>query len=331
MLICPNCKLLYEKSTNCIRCGSPLVEKTSSEKEGIKAPSQPEIKKDLPPIQKPAPPPIPTPKDKDKNDETEIESISDMEKALHEVLTDGQSPSDIFPTETKREVSRPEKIQIRIPSLTYQKISMIILILIGGYLLWSIYSYFMTKTPGTNAPPSKETVSLLPSRPSTPTKPLAPVIEPKVTNNKKLEKNPSVSEKETAVSPSTPSLPIASKTPLSNEKEIENIKNLFESIRQANLQKNIDLFISCYSATFKDRGVKKRETLKNWENFTYTNLSYNLKKHSISGDTAVVRVEWLIRFSPKAGSQPQESKTVLDVTLNRDPGGWKIKEIKLIS
>ncbi len=324
MLVCPKCNLLYEKNTHCIRCGSPLVEKASSEKEGMKAFPPSEINQQTPPVQKskdkkeelestplfdfeekfpPKPPP------KVKKEEPETEFLSDMEKTLHEVQRDEQRSPKISLRETKREVSRPEKIQIRIPSLTYQKISMIILIFIGGYLLWSIYSHFTPKKPNTNVPPSKEAADPLPSRPATPAKPLTPLVEP-------------------IVSPPPHSTPIASNTGLSDEKEIEYIKKVFEKIREANLKKNIDLFISCYSAAFKDREGKKRETLKNWGNFTYFNLSYTLRKHSISGDTAGVIVEWVIRFSPKAGGQPQESKTVLDVTLNREPDGWKIKNIK---
>jgi len=349
MLICPNCKILYERSTNCIKCGSPLIEKTSSEKEELKTSPQPEIKKETLSVQKAKgrkdepkvvhpsetkkkPPPIPTPKV--KKEETEKKSISDTEKTHHEVLTNGESSSDRFPSETKREVSRPSRpkeTQIRIPALSFQKVSILIVILIGVYLLWSIYSYFTAKKPGTGAPPSKETASLLPSRPATPTKPPAPVTVPKVTHNKEEEKSSPISEKGTAVSPSTPSTPIASKTSLSDEKEIENIKSLFENIRKANLQKNVDLFISCYSNAFKNREGKKSETLKNWENFTFTKLSYNLKKHAITGETALVRVEWLIRFSPRRGGQSQESRTLLDVTLNREIGGWKIKEIKSVS
>jgi ketosteroid isomerase-like protein len=332
MLICPNCKILYERSTNCIKCGSPLVEKGSSEKEEIKAPPQPEINKEIPSIQKSVSPPISKPKiEKEK---TKTGSISDTEKAVHEVLTDEQSSSDISSRETKREVSRPSRpkeTQIRIPALSFQKVSILIVILIGVYLLWSIYSYFTAKKPGTDAPPSKETASLLPSPPATSTKPRAPLKEPKIANNEKSEKKPPVSEKGSSVSPSVSSIPIVSKTPVSDEKEIENIKNLFENIRKANLQKNIDLFLSCYSMAFKDREGKKKETIKNFENFNYINLSYNMTKHSISGDTAMVRIEWLIQFSPKAGGQTQKSKILLDVNLNKESGGWKIKNIKTIS
>ena len=322
MLICPKCKLLYEKSTHCIRCGSPLVERTSSEKEEMKAEPSSEINEETRVIQETKDiPPLPIPKA--EKGEPETESIVKIGKDLHEVTADEQGSSEIFPKQIKRQVSRSGKFQIRVPSPSYRYISIVILILIGGYLLWSIYSHVSLKKPDTNASPSRETISLLPSRPTTSTKSMTPPMEPKIVTSEEIEK-------ETPVFPSAPSVPTTLKTPVSDRKEIENITNLFENIRQANLKKNIDLFMSCYSAGFNDREGKKRETLKNWENFTYINLSYNLKEHTISGDTAGIRVEWVIHFYPKEGNQPQESKTVLDVTLNREPDGWKIKNIKAI-
>jgi ketosteroid isomerase-like protein len=308
------------------------VEKTSSEKEEMIAPPPSEINKEIHAIRETKDrkeessstplfdfeekfPPTPKPKAKKvKKEEDEIETIPDMKKGLHGALADGQSSSEIFPKEIKTEVSRSEKIQIRIPNLSYRNISIIVLILIGGYLLWSIYSHLSPKKSGTNAPPSKEAIRPVPSRPATAAKPVSPPIEPKI-----------------AHPPSPPSTPVTLKTPVSDGKEIENIKSLFENIRQANLRKDIDLFISCYSAGFKDREGKKREILKNWENFTYINLSYTLKEHSISGDTAGVKIAWVILFSSKAGGPTQESKTLLDVTLNREPDGWKIKDIKTAS
>jgi hypothetical protein len=352
MLICPNCKILYEKSTNCIKCGSPLVEKDSFKEEETKPPSQPEtqketspteikkeappvgIKKQTPPVKKPAPSPFPPPKVKKERAETE--SMSDMGKAIHEVIDDEQGPSDTVPSKPKREVNRSDKIEIRIPNFpkfSYQRVGIIIVILIGGYLLWSIYSYLSTKKNDISSPASEKTSSLSPSSPST--KPLEPPVEPKVAI-KQPEEKPSFPQEKPAVTPSSPSIPVASRTSssetsVSDAKEVENIKRIFENIRQANLQKNVDLFMSCYSKTFKDREGKKRGVLQNWESFTYSDLSYDLRKLSISGDTAVVRIEWVTLFSPKGGGRYQKSKSLSDVTLNKESDEWKIREIKPVT
>jgi hypothetical protein len=138
-----------------------------------------------------------------------------------------------------------------------------------------------------------------------------------------------IQKKETAstsTSPSTKSPPVA---PI--DQEVQKIGSLFENIRQANLQKDIDLFVSCFSRDFDGMEGKRRETLKMWENYNYLNLSYHLKKQTVSGDTANVTLEWLVRTSQKTGGQLQDGRTVLDVTLKREEGLWKIKEIKSLS
>jgi DNA-directed RNA polymerase subunit M/transcription elongation factor TFIIS len=121
-----------------------------------------------------------------------------------------------------------------------------------------------------------------------------------------------------------------SQSPVSEKKEAR-VRSLFDNIRQANLKKNIGLFMSCYSHDFEDKEGKRLAVLETWENFNYLDLSYRLKKQTITGDTADVRVEWLIRTAPKAGGQAQDTRTVLNVTLSREEGNWKIKAIRSTS
>jgi ketosteroid isomerase-like protein len=113
--------------------------------------------------------------------------------------------------------------------------------------------------------------------------------------------------------------------------EMEKIGSVFESIKQANLSKDIDLFVSCFSRDFDGMEAKRRDTLRMWENYNYLSLSYHLTKQTISGDTASITLEWLVRTSQKTGGKPQEGRTVLDVTLKREEGLWKIKQIKSLS
>jgi hypothetical protein len=122
--------------------------------------------------------------------------------------------------------------------------------------------------------------------------------------------------------------PGQSSTATNESIETEGIRDLLEKIRQANLQKNINLFMSCYSTDFKNREEKKSTTLEAWNNFNYLDLSYVLKDYSISKDTAQAKVEWLIKFYLKEGSGTKENRSILDVTFNKEDGGWKIKEIK---
>jgi ketosteroid isomerase-like protein len=136
--------------------------------------------------------------------------------------------------------------------------------------------------------------------------------------------------KEVVVFPSTPSS--SNHQPaVMKDNESEKIGSLFENIRQANLQKDIDLFMSCFSSDFNGTETKRLNTLKMWENYNYLDLSYDLKKQTISGDTADVRLEWLVRTSQKMSGRQKNGRTVLDVTLKREDGRWKIVDIKPVS
>ncbi len=126
---------------------------------------------------------------------------------------------------------------------------------------------------------------------------------------------------------STPSSSHSPRTMLADQ-ETEKIKSLFETVRQANLQQDIDLFMTCFSRDFTDREKKRLEALKTWNHFNYLNLSYHLKKQMISGETADIRLEWLIRSSEKVGGKLQENRVTLDAILRKENGRWKIQEIK---
>ena len=126
---------------------------------------------------------------------------------------------------------------------------------------------------------------------------------------------------------STPPSSHSPRTMLADQ-ETEKIKSLFETVRQANLQQDIDLFMTCFSRDFTDREKKRLEALKTWNHFNYLNLSYHLKKQMISGEIADIRLEWLIRSSVKVGGKLQENRVTLDAILRKENGRWKIQEIK---
>ena len=127
--------------------------------------------------------------------------------------------------------------------------------------------------------------------------------------------------------PSSP-VPISHPSPPSEAEEQEKIRDLLEKIKKANLGKDIDLFLSCYAKDFKDREGKKKSALESWENFNFLDLTFQIGRFSLTGNLARARVEWLAKFAPKGGGQPQESKTAIDVLFKKEDGDWKIGEIK---
>jgi hypothetical protein len=326
-LICPNCKILYERGDSCIRCGSALLTQIPShstsqpENLGLTStqvtPISPSKDSGLSDLSKPQVDRLGVNIEKEAFPEMigqESAAIEEIHKEEPEVVhTRGKAKEEF----TQSQLSEPppiKKLTGDSRRLFLGAVGILVIIVAGGYFIWLIYSHLITKRPEPGVSVSREEISQIHPDSSVSTH---PEVFP--------------SEQEKAISLPTPSsLPHSSKTPSNGTQEIENMKKLLENIRQANIKKNIDLFISCYAADFKDREGKKRTTLIHWQDFDYLNLSYELKRPSISGDMAKARVEWLMKISPKIGGQPQESRTILDVTLKKEEGGWKIKEVKPI-
>jgi hypothetical protein len=135
------------------------------------------------------------------------------------------------------------------------------------------------------------------------------------------------------ISQTKPSIQVQGRLPVTSPeaREDETIKLLFETIRRANLEKKIDLFMSCYASDFNGRDQKRSATLETWDRFDYLQLSYDLEKLTVTADTAQVRVKWWLNFSPKRGGPSEKTTSVLDVSLKKEAGHWKIRNIKPVS
>jgi ketosteroid isomerase-like protein len=301
-LICPKCKLLYERRKTCIRCGAPLVKQSDlQELEEQKSAEAPETKKEEPKkeeprkeplqVQPPRRQPVETPREKPKPSHAD-----EIEKEPPPLQPSERPSPKKLPEDMEKMMTPPAKGIKDFFRGPLGVVSIVILIAAALYFFWSQYSYF-TKKPSQPSPVSSEQATGSSGTP-TPADHAAPVAEPE----------------EKVLSPS-------------ETWEVEKIKELLEKIRRANFRKDIDLLMSCYSTDFKDRERREKDTLKSWENFTYLGLSYDLKNHTISDDTAKIRVEWSMKISPRFGGQSQESKTLLDVVLKKEDNDWKIKEV----
>jgi len=332
-LICPTCKIIYERGNTCVRCGEALVAQISTkDQEKSKSLETPEIHLEGLLLQN-----------------LEDLSFGDVEQAPKKKIEipippkveakEETIPTEIPEEQTTKRLTEELDRRLNLPGRrkkNYRRLflevgSITIMAIAGGYLLWSIYSYMTTKEPSSKTPPSAEVSTPVLQSPSPPTNATATVSIPQETDRKETEQSSVISQETAESIPSTSSHLTSSDAVVVETLEIRKINDLLENIRQANLQKNIDLFISCYALDFKDREGKKKATLAYWKKFDYLDLSYDLKNPLISGDTAKAKVEWLIIISPKTGGQLQENKTLLDVTLIKEEGRWKIKDVKQVS
>ena len=340
-LVCPSCGIIYERGNSCVRCGSSLVTQIpSQEKEKPKSsdaeasPSPSGVSEDISkmeldqgPLVAPEQPPLSSPK------EQELGAIRQIKrKEVGPSLEDELFQDKPFEQQPSKKASDPvgkKENSLKKPKRDYRRLflevgGMTVMTMAGGYFLWSVYFHLTAKLPESKALTSEGTVSqTLPSSSS--------VAHPAgtVTESGGLKSGEKSSTLSKEASPTSPSLPDDPKTPSAETREIRSIKALLEHVRQANLQKDIDLFTSCYASDFQNLDGRKRSTLAYWEKFNYVDLSYDLKDPSISGETAKAKVEWVIKSSSKSGGRPQENKSVLDVIFKKEQGVWKIEEVKV--
>ena len=342
-LICPDCGIIYERGTSCVRCGSSLVPQTPSQEKQKPKSSDAEVPPSSSPpkaseeiskthlsqdlVDAAMQPPLPSPKEKDLGISQPVKrkkTATSLEELLQDESLEQEPPKKVTGQVEKR-VSSAKKPKRDYRRLFLEVGGITVMALAGAYFLWSVYPHLIAKGPESTSLTSKDAASQTFSSSSSSADPGTTVTESR--GLKSAEENSTVS-KETI--PPSLFLSDASKTSSTEAAEIRNIKTLLEDIRQANLEKNIDLFISCYATEFKDREGKKNAQLAFWKRFDYVDLSYDLKEASISDVTAKAKVEWLIKTSSKAGGRSQENKSILDVQFKKEEGGWKIKEVKAV-
>lgn len=332
--ICPDCKIIYEKTKACIRCGAEVVSFAAFQEKEMSAEEQKAELMELPSqdktiqeqqIEIPPEPLIcpmckiihlgsktcrkcgtglvskgPTPEKEKKGVPSHHEVkkhgpaslyVAELEESLfHGEISDHQAPKKKTVDDQIKVGRLKRKLKKDYPRAALNWSSISIIIVAAGYLLWSIYSHVSPKKPESAVIPFLKEVAA----------PHAPTS--------------------TAVSPTH--------LPPNEANEREQLVELLEKIRKANLEKDIHLFMSCYSKDFKDWEEKKKATLESWGNFNFLNLTYDLKTCSISRNVLIARVEWLLRFSQKNGGPSEDSKTSLEVRLKKEDGIWKIEGIK---
>lgn len=135
-----------------------------------------------------------------------------------------------------------------------------------------------------------------------------------------------------AVAPAPAATPApTSPTPAKASLEIA-LEEVLQDIRQANLDKDIVLYMSRYSTLYPELDKKREDTLSTWEKNDFKNLAFNLSKIRALGENdAVAEVSWSILVYNKAKKKAETSDYTYQVWFSRELGRWKIKKIEDLS
>ncbi len=115
--------------------------------------------------------------------------------------------------------------------------------------------------------------------------------------------------------------------PPKQEVDLEGVRELLEKIKRANLEKDIELFESCYSPDYEELNKRIAKALTLWENFDFVHLEYILKDNIIKEREGTIRVSWNIKVRSRDKDEIKEIKDDLTVFIIKDENSWKIRRV----
>lgn len=122
--------------------------------------------------------------------------------------------------------------------------------------------------------------------------------------------------------------PSTSTPPTSTASSEAEIKKVFDTIKQANMTEDINLFMSCYSTAFPNLEEKKGNTIQTWKDMDITALNFAMRDLITMTNTAEVTIDWLITTRSADSGQTETFNTTNNVVLQKEGGQWKIVSLK---
>ena len=128
---------------------------------------------------------------------------------------------------------------------------------------------------------------------------------------------PPVAESQAPPALATPGAPAADLT--------GQLEAVLSTLRNAQLQKNIDRFMSVYSQTFPTYDLKRQDTLTYWQGYDFTNLVFTVDKvQATDPDHATASVIWYVDVRNRENRELTSATLKYQVQFVKEKGNWRI-------
>lgn len=156
------------------------------------------------------------------------------------------------------------------------------------------------------------------------TTPPAPAPAPKV-------EAPAPAPPAATATPAPPATPAPEPAPPAEANLQEELQKELSILREAQLRKDIVLFMSVYSRTYPELDDKRASTLKAWERFDFTNLVFTVDKiQSIDPDNAIAWVTWYMDTKNRQTQELSSSSQTFQVRFAKELGKWRIRSLEQV-
>ncbi len=144
--------------------------------------------------------------------------------------------------------------------------------------------------------------------------------------SKPLKQSAPSSSSENIVSPQTPpAQQVIKPIPIP---EWEAVTKLLDQVREAQLKKDISLFLEAYAPTFPNLEKKKESVLKAWGKYDYIDMRFTIENiQKLNANSIVAKVVWDITLEDVHSKK--KSALVRDYTVHfsQVSGKWLIQEL----
>jgi hypothetical protein len=129
--------------------------------------------------------------------------------------------------------------------------------------------------------------------------------------------------------PAAPATPAPESTPAAEASLKEQLQKELSILREAQLRKDIVLFMSIYSLTYPELDDKRASTLKAWASFDFTNLVFTVDKiQSIDPDNAIAAVTWYMDTKNTRTQELSSGSQTFQVRFAKELGKWRIRSLE---
>ena len=110
--------------------------------------------------------------------------------------------------------------------------------------------------------------------------------------------------------------------------EWEQVNGILEQVREAQLKKDIGLFLEAYAPTFPHLDKKKEFILKTWQKYAYLDMHFAIEDiQKPDPNTIIAKVTWDITLEDLVSKKKSALKRDYTVHFSHVSGKWLIQEL----
>jgi len=136
--------------------------------------------------------------------------------------------------------------------------------------------------------------------------------------------------------PAPPALPAPEKgvpplsaTPSNTAALKDQLTELLNQLREAQLKKDISLYSQAFSPNFPDFDQRRLRTLAVWDAYDYSGLDFEVTEvNLLDADQAQATVTWKLEIRQKATQNGKSETQSYNVRFSKDGGKWRISNLE---